>query len=127
LTDSWESSSQKTRAAIIGALQTRIKATSKIIATQFAIFSTITGDFVTRFRVLEDGFNVSISVVPEYLTRPTGQSLSEQAARDHVYMFGVWMRSKRTPVDIEPVMAGFRLGPASSRPSISFRGVGLLR
>jgi ketosteroid isomerase-like protein len=34
------------RAAIIGALQTRIKATGKIIATQFAIILTITGDVV---------------------------------------------------------------------------------
>src|ERR1700732_975462 len=37
------------RAAIIGALQTRIKATGKITATQFAIILTITGDVVTRF------------------------------------------------------------------------------
>jgi ketosteroid isomerase-like protein len=35
------------RAAIIGALQTRIKATGKITATQFAIILTITGDVVT--------------------------------------------------------------------------------
>src|ERR1700677_4538499 len=35
------------RAAIIGALQTRIKATDKITATQFAIILTITGDVVT--------------------------------------------------------------------------------
>jgi ketosteroid isomerase-like protein len=48
-----------TRAAIIGALQTRIKATGKIIATQFAIILTITGDVVTRFQMLEDSFDVS--------------------------------------------------------------------
>ena len=47
------------RAAIIGALQTRIKATGKITATQFAIVLTIRGDVVTRFQMLEDSFDVS--------------------------------------------------------------------
>ena len=47
------------RAVIIGALQTRIKATGKITATQFAIILTITGDVVTRFQMLEDSFDVS--------------------------------------------------------------------
>jgi ketosteroid isomerase-like protein len=47
------------RAAIIGALQTRIKAAGKIIATQFAIILTITGDVVMRFQMLEDSFDVS--------------------------------------------------------------------
>jgi uncharacterized protein len=47
------------RAAIVGALQSRVKATGKIIATQFAIILTITGDVVTRFQMLEDSFNVS--------------------------------------------------------------------
>jgi uncharacterized protein len=47
------------RAAIIGALQTRIKATGKIVATQFAIILTITGDVVTRFQMLEDSFDVA--------------------------------------------------------------------
>jgi uncharacterized protein len=47
------------RAAIIGALQTRIKATGKIIATQFAIILTITGNVVTRYQMLEDSFDVS--------------------------------------------------------------------
>ena len=47
------------RAAIIGALQTRIKGTGKIITTQFAIILTITGDVVTRFEMLEDSFGVS--------------------------------------------------------------------
>jgi hypothetical protein len=37
----------------------RIKATGKIIATQFAIILTITGDVVTRFQILEDSFDVS--------------------------------------------------------------------
>jgi len=47
------------RAAIIGALQTRITATGKITATQFAVILTITGDVVTRFQMLEDSFDVS--------------------------------------------------------------------
>jgi ketosteroid isomerase-like protein len=47
------------RAAIIGALQTRIKATGNIIATQFAIILTVTGGVVTRFQMLEDSFEVS--------------------------------------------------------------------
>ena len=47
------------RAAIIGALQTRIKTTGKITATQFAIILTITGGIVTRFQMLEDSFDVS--------------------------------------------------------------------
>jgi ketosteroid isomerase-like protein len=47
------------RAAIIGALQTRIKATGKITATQFAIILTIADDVVTRFQMLEDSFDVS--------------------------------------------------------------------
>ena len=47
------------RAAIIGALQARIKATGKITATQFAIILTVTGDVVTRFQMLEDSFGVS--------------------------------------------------------------------
>ena len=47
------------RAAIIGALQTRIKATGKIAATQFAIVLTVSGDVVTRFQMLEDSFDVS--------------------------------------------------------------------
>jgi ketosteroid isomerase-like protein len=46
------------RAAIIGALQTRIKRTGKITATQFAIILTITGGLVTRFQMLEDSFGV---------------------------------------------------------------------
>jgi ketosteroid isomerase-like protein len=47
------------RAAIVGALKTRIKATGKITATQFAIILTIAGDVVTRFQMLEDSFDVS--------------------------------------------------------------------
>jgi ketosteroid isomerase-like protein len=47
------------RAAIICALQTRIKATGKVTGTQFAIILTIAGDIVTRFQMLEDSFDVS--------------------------------------------------------------------
>jgi ketosteroid isomerase-like protein len=47
------------RAAIVGSLQTRIKATDRIIASQFAIILTITGEVVTRFQMLEDSFEVS--------------------------------------------------------------------
>ncbi len=47
------------RAAIVGALRTRIKATGKITATQFAIILTICDGVVTRFQMLEDSFDVS--------------------------------------------------------------------
>jgi uncharacterized protein len=47
------------RATIVGALQTRIKATGRVIASQFAIVLTITDDIVTRFQMLEDSFDVS--------------------------------------------------------------------
>jgi ketosteroid isomerase-like protein len=49
----------ESRAAIIGALQSRIKATGKIAATQFATILTTSGDVVTRFQMLEDSFDVS--------------------------------------------------------------------
>ena len=47
------------RAAIIGALETKIKATGKITATQFAIILPVKDDLVTRFQMLEDSFDVS--------------------------------------------------------------------
>jgi len=47
------------RAAIVGALKTRIKATGKTTTAHFAIVLTITGDVVTRFQMLEDSFDVS--------------------------------------------------------------------
>jgi uncharacterized protein len=49
----------ETRAAIVGDLETRIKATGRITATQFAIVLTIDGDVVTRFQMLEDSYDVS--------------------------------------------------------------------
>lgn len=47
------------RAAIVGSLRTRIKATGKIMASQFAIILTITDGVVTRFQMLEDSFNLA--------------------------------------------------------------------
>jgi hypothetical protein len=46
------------RAARLARAKTRIKATGKIIATQFAIVLKVTGDVVTRFQMLEDSFDV---------------------------------------------------------------------
>lgn len=47
------------RAAIVGALQTRIRATGKVMASQFAIVLTITDGIVTRFQMIEDSFALS--------------------------------------------------------------------
>lgn len=47
------------RAVIVGSLQTRIKATGKVTATQFALVLTVSGGVVTRFQMLEDSFNLS--------------------------------------------------------------------
>jgi ketosteroid isomerase-like protein len=49
----------ESRAAIVGALETRVKATGKLIRSQFAIILTVSGDLVTRFQMLEDSFDVS--------------------------------------------------------------------
>ena len=49
----------ESRAAIVGALRTRIKATDKISATQFAIVLTISEGRISRFQMLEDSFAVS--------------------------------------------------------------------
>ena len=49
----------KERAVIVGRLRTRIKATGRITATQFALVLTIADDIVTRFQMLEDSYNVS--------------------------------------------------------------------
>ena len=51
--------SSDTRVAIIGALQTKIKATGKVTATQFAIVLTIAEGLVARFQMLEDSYDVS--------------------------------------------------------------------
>lgn len=47
------------RAVIVGSLRTRIKATGKIVSTQFALVLTITNGVVSRFQMLEDSFNVA--------------------------------------------------------------------
>jgi uncharacterized protein len=49
----------ESRAAIVGALRTRINATDKITATQFATILTIESNVVTRFQMLDDSFHVS--------------------------------------------------------------------
>jgi len=47
------------RVAIVGSLETKIKATGRVTATQFAIILTIAEGVVTRFQMLEDSFDVS--------------------------------------------------------------------
>jgi uncharacterized protein (DUF302 family)/ketosteroid isomerase-like protein len=54
----------ESRAAIVGALRTRINVTDMIVATQFAIVLTIESDVVTRFQMLEDSFDVSRAASP---------------------------------------------------------------
>lgn len=49
----------ESRAVIVGALRTRIKATGEVTSTQFAIILTIAGGVITRFQMLEDSFDVS--------------------------------------------------------------------
>ena len=49
----------ETRAVVVGMLRTRIKATDRIVATQFALVLTIADDLVTRFQMLEDSYAVS--------------------------------------------------------------------
>jgi ketosteroid isomerase-like protein len=49
----------ETRAVVVGMLRTRIKATNRIVATQFALVLTIADDLVTRFQMLEDSYAVS--------------------------------------------------------------------
>ena len=51
--------SSDTRAAIVGKLETRIKATGRVTTTQFAIILTVADGVVTRFQMLEDSFDVS--------------------------------------------------------------------
>ena len=54
----------ESRAAIVGSLKTRIKATGRITATQFAIILTVVDGVVTRFQMLEDSFDVSKAARP---------------------------------------------------------------
>jgi ketosteroid isomerase-like protein len=48
-----------THAVIVGELATRIKATAKVVETDFAIILTTSGGQITRFQMLEDSFAVS--------------------------------------------------------------------
>ena len=52
------------RAVVVGTLRTRIKATGKITATQFALVLTIAEEVVTRFQMLEDSYAVSRAARP---------------------------------------------------------------
>lgn len=47
------------RAVILGSLRSRIKATGKVTASQFALVLTISEGTVTRFQMLEDSFDLS--------------------------------------------------------------------
>ena len=68
------------RAAIVGALRTRINATGKTTATQFAMILTIDGNVVTRFQMLEDSFDVRGRHAPEGELKV---GIKMTAARDH--------------------------------------------
>ena len=52
------------RAAVVGELMTRVKATGKIIESAFVLVLTISGGVVTRFQMLEDSFAVSRAARP---------------------------------------------------------------
>lgn len=47
------------RAVIVGSLRSRIKATGRITASQFALVLTIAHGTVIRFQMLEDSFDLS--------------------------------------------------------------------
>lgn len=47
------------RSVVIGSLRSRIKATGRVTASQFALVLTITDGIVTRFQMLEDSYDVS--------------------------------------------------------------------
>ena len=47
------------RAVVIGNLRSRIRATDRVTASQFALVLTIADDLVTRFQMLEDSYDVS--------------------------------------------------------------------
>lgn len=49
----------ESRAVIVGSLRTRIKATGKTTATQFALVLTIADGLIGRFQMLEDSFDVA--------------------------------------------------------------------
>jgi len=47
------------RAVIVGSLESRLKRTSKVIKTDFAIVLTVADGEIIRFQMLEDSFAVS--------------------------------------------------------------------
>lgn len=47
------------RAAVVGSLRSRIKATDKVTTSQFALVLTIDDGIVNRFQMLEDSFDLS--------------------------------------------------------------------
>ena len=47
------------RAAIVGSLRSRIKATGRVTAGQFALVLTVADGVVTRFQMLEDSYDLS--------------------------------------------------------------------
>ena len=49
----------ESRAAVVGSLRTRIKATGKTTATQFALVLSIADGLIGRFQMLEDSFDVA--------------------------------------------------------------------
>ena len=53
-----------TRAAIIGELATRIKATGKVVESPFVIILTISGGEIVHFQMLENSFAVSRAANP---------------------------------------------------------------
>ena len=49
------------RAVVLGYLESRVRVTSKIIQTSFAIILTVAENQITSFTMLEDSFAVSSS------------------------------------------------------------------
>ena len=52
---------EEERAVVLGYLESRVRVTSKIIQTSFAIILTVAEDQITSFTMLEDSFAVSSS------------------------------------------------------------------
>ncbi len=49
----------ESRAVVVGSLRSRIKATGKVTASQFAIVLTISAQTIIRFQMLEDSFDLA--------------------------------------------------------------------
>ena len=54
----------ETRAVVVGSLRSRIAATGKVTASQFALVLTIADAVVTRFQLLENSYDVSRAAQP---------------------------------------------------------------